>query len=116
MINFCNNHRPEALNDTVFYGFGQPPEDRHIQVHIQPRGSTLSYPHFHHYGIHYGSANHYRGANSHYGYIHNRVPVLIQGIYETTAVVRGQEYKFLAVMIQRFVAPNEELAFPWTHW
>ncbi|CAE7101331.1 unnamed protein product, partial [Rhizoctonia solani] len=112
MVNYCNNHRPEELGDVSFYGFGQAPDEGDLQVHISPAGSTLSYPHFRRYGIRYGSANHYRGFRSRYGYIHNRVPVLIQGIYETTVEVHGQEYKFLAVMVQRFIAPDEEPDFP----
>ncbi|KEP46026.1 transposase family Tnp2 protein, partial [Rhizoctonia solani 123E] len=116
MVNFCNNHRPEALRNVVFFGFGEAPNRGELQVHIRPRGSTRSYPHFHRYGVRYGSANHYRGKKSRYGYIHNQVPVLIRGIYETTVEVWGQEYKFLAIMVQRFIAPDEEPAFPWNHW
>ncbi|KDN33378.1 hypothetical protein RSAG8_13532, partial [Rhizoctonia solani AG-8 WAC10335] len=86
---YCNNHRPEALCNIIFYGFGKAPKWGELQVH---------------------------GKKSHYGYIHNQVPVLIQGIYETTVEVRGQEYKFLAVMVQHFIAPDEELAFLWNHW
>ncbi|KDN42383.1 hypothetical protein RSAG8_06874, partial [Rhizoctonia solani AG-8 WAC10335] len=116
MVDFCNNHRPEALRNVVFYGFGEAPDWGELQVHIRPRGSTRSYPHFHRYSVRYGSANHYRGKKSRYGYIHNQVPVLIQGIYETMVEVWGQEYKFLAVMVQRFIAPGQEPAFPWNHW
>ncbi|EUC60381.1 transposase family Tnp2 protein [Rhizoctonia solani AG-3 Rhs1AP] len=116
MVNFCNHHRPEALRGVVFYGFGGAPDEGELQVHIRSKRSTLSYPHFRRRGIRYGSANHHRGLRSRYGYIHGRVPVLIQGIYETTVEVRDQEYKFLAIMVQRFVPPDEEPAFPWNHW
>ncbi|QRW24324.1 Transposase family Tnp2 protein [Rhizoctonia solani] len=44
------------------------------------------------------------------------VPVIIQGIYKSTVAVLGEEHKFLAVMVQRFVAPAEPPAFPWNHW
>ncbi|EUC53635.1 transposase family Tnp2 protein, partial [Rhizoctonia solani AG-3 Rhs1AP] len=98
IINFCNHHRPEALNNVIFYGHGRAPDEGRIPIHVRPVGSTLVYPHFRRYGVRYGSASHHRGTKSRYGYIHNRVPVLIQGIYE------------------RFVAPNDEPAFPWNHW
>ncbi|CUA74695.1 hypothetical protein RSOLAG22IIIB_05664 [Rhizoctonia solani] len=116
MVNFCNHHRPEALRNVFFYGFGGAPDEGEIQIHIRPKGSTLSYPHFRRYGVRYGSGNHSWGVKSRYGYIHGRVPVLIQGIYETTVEVQGQEHKFLAIMIQRFVPPDGEPAFPWNHW
>ncbi|EUC67692.1 transposase family Tnp2 protein, partial [Rhizoctonia solani AG-3 Rhs1AP] len=108
-------HRPAAERCHILWIWSSPDEGQ-VQFHIRPKGSTRCYPHFRRYGIRYGSVNHQRGANSCYGYIHNQVPVLIQGIYETTVMVRGQEHKFVAVMIQRFIAPNIELAFPWTHW
>ncbi|KAF8752758.1 hypothetical protein RHS01_07483 [Rhizoctonia solani] len=68
------------------------------------------------YGVRYGSANHTQGFGSRYGYIGDQVPVIIQGIYKSTVAVLGKEHKFLAVMVQRFVAPAEPPAFPWNHW
>ncbi|KAG8728556.1 hypothetical protein FRC11_010795, partial [Ceratobasidium sp. 423] len=99
MIQFCNQNQPPAIHNVVFYGLGLVPEEGAVQ-----------------YGVHYGSANHYCGLKSRYGYINDCVLVLIQGIYETTAVVQGQEHKFLAIMVQHFVAPDEEPPFPWNHW
>ncbi|CAE6472201.1 unnamed protein product [Rhizoctonia solani] len=118
MVDFCNRpqNRPAELHNVVFYGHGLPPAEGDIQVHVSPNNSTLAYPHFRRYGVRYGSAKHSRGLKSRYGYIFGRVPVLIQGIYETKVEVQGQEHKFLAVMVQRFVAPDLEPAFPWNHW
>ncbi|QRW24949.1 Transposase family Tnp2 protein [Rhizoctonia solani] len=99
MVEYCNNHRPVGLHNVRFYG-----------------RSTLTYPHFRWYGVRYGSANHTQGFGSRYGYIGDQVPVIIQGIYKSTVAVLGEEHKFLAVMVQRFVAPAEPPAFPWNHW
>ncbi|KAG8728575.1 hypothetical protein FRC11_010744 [Ceratobasidium sp. 423] len=113
MIGFCNRHNP--VDDVVFYGRGRRPRHGH-PVRIHPANSTVSYPHFTRYGIRYGVAGHHRGNKARYGYIYGRVPVVIRGIYETTVELHGQEHKFLAVMVQRFVAPEPEPVFPWDHW
>ncbi|KAG8706597.1 hypothetical protein FRC11_008102 [Ceratobasidium sp. 423] len=42
--------------------------------------------------------------------------VLIKGIYRTTVLVGNQEYKFVGVMVCRFIAPAQEPIFPWNHW
>ncbi|QRW24340.1 Transposase family Tnp2 protein [Rhizoctonia solani] len=115
MVEYCNNHCPIGLHNVRFYGYGAPPPEG-IQVQLHPSRSTLAYPHFRWYGVRYGSANHTQGFGSRYGYIDDQTPVTIQGIYESTVTVLGKQYKFLAVMIQKFVAPAEPPAFPWNHW
>ncbi|QRV84445.1 Transposase family Tnp2 protein [Ceratobasidium sp. AG-Ba] len=111
MVGFCNDHNP--FDNAIFYGYGREPEGG---VHLSPRDSTLSYPNFFRYGVRYGSAGHSRGYRARYGYIDNRVPVIIQGIYESTVRVQDQEHKFLAVMVQRFVVPNPQPLFLWNYW
>ncbi|QRW20897.1 Transposase family Tnp2 protein [Rhizoctonia solani] len=118
-VNF-RDHKHQAyynygLHNVHFYGYGAPPPEG-IQVQLHPSRSTLAYPHFRRYGVRYGSANHTRGFGSRYGYIDDQTPVIVQGIYESTVTVLGEQYKFLAVMIQKFVAPAEPPAFPWNHW
>ncbi|KEP46825.1 transposase family Tnp2 protein [Rhizoctonia solani 123E] len=111
LVDYCNQHNP--FENTVFYGHGIPQPNGH---YLHPKSSTVCYSHFFRYGVRYGSANNHRGRKSQYGYIENRIPVIIQGIYETTVEIQGQEHKFLAVMVQRFVAPAAEPLFPWAHW
>ncbi|CCO38035.1 hypothetical protein BN14_12198 [Rhizoctonia solani AG-1 IB] len=85
MVDFCNNHLPIGLQHIRFYGYGAPPQEG-LGIQIHP-------------GVRYGSANHSRGFNSRYGYIDDRIPVVIQGIYESTVAVR-----------------DEQPVFPWNHW
>ncbi|QRV80141.1 Transposase family Tnp2 protein [Ceratobasidium sp. AG-Ba] len=111
MIQYCNDHN--LFEGVVFYGFGREPEGG---VHIPLNNSTLSYPNFYRYGVRYGSANHVWGYRARYGYIEDHIPVIIQGIYESSIYVHGQEHKFVAVMVQRFVEPEQEPMFLWNYW
>ncbi|KAG8726951.1 hypothetical protein FRC10_006605, partial [Ceratobasidium sp. 414] len=111
MIQFCNDHNP--LPNVAFYGFGRPPVGG---VYIRPVGSTLSFPHFFRYGIRYGSADHRRGRKSRFAYIDNQIPVLIRRVYKVTVAVEGEDYVFLGVVVQHFVAPRQEPVFPWDYW
>ncbi|KAG8696028.1 hypothetical protein FRC08_007410 [Ceratobasidium sp. 394] len=111
MLQFCNDHNP--LNDIVFYGYGRQPPGA---VFISPTGSTVSHSHFLRHGIYYGSSDHHRGQNSRFGYINNRVPVIIRRIYKTTVEVMGEEHEFVAVMVQQLIAPERRPLFPWDFW
>ncbi|KAF8597435.1 hypothetical protein BDV93DRAFT_513347 [Ceratobasidium sp. AG-I] len=62
------------------------------------------------------SANHYRGKKSRFGFIQNRVPVIVHGIFKTMLEVNGEEHEFVAAMVQQFVAPERQPVFPWDRW
>lgn len=111
MIAFCNERNP--FPGAVYYGFGRRPPGG---IHIPPKGTTVSYSHFYRNGIRYGVATHHRGIRSRYGYINRRIPVQVEGIYKTTVEVEGQVHEFLAIMVRRFVAPNQQPVVPWNYW
>ncbi|CAE7227499.1 unnamed protein product [Rhizoctonia solani] len=111
MINFCNEYYP--FNNARFYGPGVRPPNG---VYISPATSTVSYSHFYRYGVRYGSAHHSRGYKSRFGFIYDREPVLIKGVYATTVAVGNREFRFIGVMVRRFIAPARRPIFPWDHW
>ncbi|KAF8596318.1 hypothetical protein BDV93DRAFT_67352 [Ceratobasidium sp. AG-I] len=111
MLQFCNDHNP--FDGVVFYGAGRRPPGG---IYLRPTGSTHSYSHFFRHGVRYGSANHYRGKKSRFGFIQNRVPVIIRGIYKTTFEINGEEHNFSAAMVQCFVMPERQPVFPWDEW
>ncbi|KAF8682495.1 hypothetical protein RHS04_02636 [Rhizoctonia solani] len=111
MIEFCNNHYP--FNNARFYGPGVRPPNG---IYISPTNSTVMYSHFHRYGVRYGSAHHSRGYNSRFGFIYDRKPVIIKGIYATTVAVGDQDFTFVGAMVRRFILPVQQPVFPWDHW
>ncbi|QRV85804.1 Transposase family tnp2 [Ceratobasidium sp. AG-Ba] len=108
-INFCSDQIPGV----VFYGGGNHGDN---DIYFPRVGSTQSYPHFLHYGIRYGSADHHRGKKSRYGYINDHVPVLVRRIYKATLDVRGEEHEILGVVVQRFVRAQQRPILCWNHW
>ncbi|QRW23960.1 Transposase family tnp2 [Rhizoctonia solani] len=111
MIEFCNNHYP--FNNARFYGPGVRPPNG---IYISPTNSTVMYSHFHRYSVRYGSAHHSRGYNSRFGFIYDRKPVIIKGIYATTVAVGDQDFTFVGAMVRRFILPVQQPVFPWDHW
>ncbi|KAG9125358.1 hypothetical protein FRC07_007906 [Ceratobasidium sp. 392] len=44
------------------------------------------------------------------------LPRIIEKIYEATLVVGNEERKFLAVIVQQSVQPQQQPIFPWSNW
>ncbi|KAG8728746.1 hypothetical protein FRC12_021524 [Ceratobasidium sp. 428] len=108
-IRFCSNQG----ENIVIYGDGVRPPGG---IYLDPKTSTVSYSHFFYFGIRYGVAAHHRGKRSRYGFIENRIPVIIRKVYEATLQVEGAPQRFIGVVIQRFVRPRRQPVFPWDNW
>jgi hypothetical protein len=97
--------------DLCFYGDGLPKGNA---IHIPRTGATRSYSHCYFKGIRYGSAHHYRGRRSRYGYIQSRQPAQIEYILSLAVMdTRGEERSVLIAVVRRFRAPDFRPPFPW---
>ncbi|KAG8765878.1 hypothetical protein FRC12_007226 [Ceratobasidium sp. 428] len=108
-VNFLSLEDP----DIIVYGDSVRPDGG---IYLDPKTSTISYSHFFYFGIRYGAAAHHRGKRSRYGFIGNRVPVIIRKIYQATLLVQGEPRRFVGIIVQRFVRPHHQPAFPWNNW
>jgi hypothetical protein len=110
-------HITAQLHGVIIFGNGRRP---HGGIRLPAKNSTLAYSHLYHGGMRFGMAGHAHGNNSRFGFINNRIPVIVRHIYESSIQFPDEEAprKFVVVLVQRFkrheICPDPR--FPWVLW